>query len=209
MSNRIRLFIVGLPLGAILVTSLVIGGARPAPDLVHASGKTPAEGKHRSEDSPYAGQEQREIKALSTEEVEGLLAGKGLEFAKAAELNSYPGPRHVLDLSTELELSAGQQEQSQALFHSMQARARELGGRIVERERHLDALFAERAIDLDQLKLLTGDIAVLRGRLRAVHLAAHLEMSALLTQEQVIRYQHLRGYGIPGMESGKAHSSHH
>jgi hypothetical protein len=47
--------------------------------------------------SPYAGQAGREIKALSREEVEGLLAGQGMGYAKAAELNRYPGPAHVLE----------------------------------------------------------------------------------------------------------------
>ncbi len=42
--------------------------------------------------SPYAGQEQRSIKALSEQEVAALLAGRGAGFAKAAELNGcYPG----------------------------------------------------------------------------------------------------------------------
>ena len=40
--------------------------------------------------SPYAGEETRAIKALSAQEVESLLGGKGMGFAKAAELNGYP-----------------------------------------------------------------------------------------------------------------------
>ncbi len=39
--------------------------------------------------SPYAGQESREIKALSPEEISSLLSGKGMGFAKAAELNGF------------------------------------------------------------------------------------------------------------------------
>ena len=46
---------------------------------------------------PYSGQQGRMIKALSSKEVQGLLQGKGMGMAKAAELNQYPGPRHVLD----------------------------------------------------------------------------------------------------------------
>ena len=45
--------------------------------------------------SPYAGQETREIKALSRDEINGYLSGDGMAFAKAAELNHYPGPKHV------------------------------------------------------------------------------------------------------------------
>jgi hypothetical protein len=48
--------------------------------------------------TPYAGQQNRTIKALSDEDIVGLLKGDGMGFAKAAELNGYPGPKHVLDL---------------------------------------------------------------------------------------------------------------
>src|ERR1043166_1905183 len=44
--------------------------------------------------SPYAGQQSREIKSLSDQEIDGLKNARGLGLAKAAELNGYPGPRH-------------------------------------------------------------------------------------------------------------------
>lgn len=40
-----------------------------------------------SAESPYAGQQTREVKALSTQEVDDYLNGRGMGFAKAAELN--------------------------------------------------------------------------------------------------------------------------
>ena len=43
--------------------------------------------------SPYVGQESREIKALSPQEISDYLSGKGMGLAKAAELNGYPGQR--------------------------------------------------------------------------------------------------------------------
>jgi len=49
--------------------------------------------------SPYAGQENRTIKALSQGEIKNFLSGAGMGFAKAAELNHYPGPKHVLELA--------------------------------------------------------------------------------------------------------------
>jgi hypothetical protein len=66
--------------------------------------------------TPYAGQEQQEIKALSAEEIEGYLSGSGMGLAKAAELNHFPGPRHVLDLVEPLQLSAEQRQKTQILF---------------------------------------------------------------------------------------------
>jgi hypothetical protein len=46
--------------------------------------------------SPYAGMQTRPIKALSKQQVVDLKAGRGMGLALAAELNSYPGPIHVL-----------------------------------------------------------------------------------------------------------------
>ena len=52
--------------------------------------------------APYAGQQARTVKALSEDEVKGFLEGAGMGFAKAAELNRYPGPMHVLENADEL-----------------------------------------------------------------------------------------------------------
>ncbi len=52
--------------------------------------------------SPYVGREQREIKSLSPGDIQMYLQGHGMGMAKAAELNHYPGPKHVLDLAKEL-----------------------------------------------------------------------------------------------------------
>src|SRR5690625_7642314 len=51
-----------------------------------------------SESSPYAGEETREIKALSKSQIAGLLAGKGMGYGKSGELYGYPGPAHVLEI---------------------------------------------------------------------------------------------------------------
>jgi hypothetical protein len=56
-------------------------------------------------DMPYAGQETRTIKALSDEHIAALRKGEGMGVAKAAELNGYPGPVHVLALAAQLGLT--------------------------------------------------------------------------------------------------------
>src|SRR5262245_41365728 len=73
--------------------------------------------------SPYIGQEQQEITALSAEEVQGYLSGSGMGLAKAAELHHYPGPRHVLDLAEPLQLSAEQRQKTQSIFEEMRTEA--------------------------------------------------------------------------------------
>jgi len=64
--------------------------------------------------SPYIGQASREIKALSPQEISDYLSGKGMGLAKAAELNGYPGPAHVLELAAQLELTSEQKTKTEA-----------------------------------------------------------------------------------------------
>jgi hypothetical protein len=52
--------------------------------------------------SPYVGQELRQIKALSPQEISDFLSGKGLGLAKAAELNGYPGPARTIQPASRL-----------------------------------------------------------------------------------------------------------
>jgi len=47
---------------------------------------------------------------LSPEEVKQYLSGAGRGYAKAAELNHFPGPMHVLELADKLQLSAEQRK---------------------------------------------------------------------------------------------------
>lgn len=153
--------------------------------------------------SPYAGEEAREIKALPAEEVIQLLTGQGMGLAKAAELNHYPGPKHVLELSLRLALSAEQIARTKGIRRKMSEEAIRLGKFIIEREQKLDELFASGEIDEEGLSELTGEIGRLQGQLRAAHLKAHLEMKTLLSEHQARLYDQLRGYG-----SGHSHGQH-
>ena len=156
--------------------------------------------------SPYAGQETREIKALSRDEINGYLSGDGMSFAKAAELNHYPGPKHVLELADQLQLSQEQRRRSQLIFDEMKAKAVGLGKQLVEKERLLDSRFAAANISDAELLQLVTEISVLHGKLRAVHLAAHLTQRAALTADQLMRYDAFRGY--PGSGTHGQHDGH-
>ncbi|MDP3170404.1 MAG: periplasmic heavy metal sensor [Polaromonas sp.] len=145
--------------------------------------------------SPYAGQQTREIKALSPAQTADLLAGKGMELAKAAELNGYPGPMHTLELAAQLELSTEQKQASETLMKRHKAEARDLGAKLVEAERALDHAFSSRQIDAARLAAHTERIGQLQALLRKSHLETHLQQTALLKPEQISRYAQLRGYG--------------
>lgn len=139
------------------------------------------------------GMHKREIKALPAAELAGLLAARGLGLAQAAELNHYPGPIHVLELRDELSLTGSQLEAVQAILRTVVA-ARVIGAQLVEKERELDTAFRDAVITPSTLGRLTAEIAVLRGKLREVHLTAHLEMRPVLTPYQIEAYDRLRGY---------------
>jgi hypothetical protein len=95
-----------------------------------------------AERSRYAGWGERNIKALSPQQLEDYLEGRGMSMALPAELNGYPGPRHVLDLADELDLTADQLARTRRLFYDMRLQAIELGEQIVAREALLEGLFA-------------------------------------------------------------------
>jgi Spy/CpxP family protein refolding chaperone len=143
----------------------------------------------------------RPLKALSEDDIASLRNGDGMGFAKPAELNSYPGPRHVLALARELRLTDTQAGQVTTIRDRMSAAARPLGAELIRRERLLDQLFARGEITPERLTAETAAIGDIQGRLRAVHLAAHLETRAILTPEQVAQYDKLRGYTGTGKSS--------
>lgn len=142
----------------------------------------------------YAGQQTRDIKALSSQEQSDLLAGRGMGLARAGELNQHPGPAHVLELRDKLGLTPDQVAAVQASFRRMEAAAKPLGAELVARERDLDAQFRQRTMTPARLGPDTEAIGSLQGRLRAIHLAAHLETRAVLSPAQIAAYDMLRGY---------------
>ena len=95
---------------------------------------------------PYAGMQTRPPKALSSEELADLESGRGMGLALAGELNGYPGPRHVLELAKELNLTDAQRARTQQLFDDMKAEAVPLGQQLIAAETDLDRQFSGRTI---------------------------------------------------------------
>lgn len=144
--------------------------------------------------APYAGLQQRDIKALSEQQISDLRAGRGMSLALPAELNGFPGPAHSLELADQLRLSPEQRSKTQALFDRMQQEAKALGEEVIDSERELDRLFRDRSVVPESLASATAKAAAAQGRLRESHLRYHLAMMEVLTPEQVARYNRLRGY---------------
>lgn len=188
-----------------LLTLLLLAGCAEQEASGPPTGKV-SSGETSSEQS-YAGLEERSIRALPAEKVDDLLAGRGAGYALAAELNHYPGPRHVLDLAGELDLTAEQERTVRDVYSTMEEEAKPLGRELVDLEEGLDRSFRNEEIDEEDLVQVTDQIANTEGRLRAAHLSAHLDLKKILSPDQIATYDSLRGYaGSETPESGGAHS---
>ncbi|WP_300064404.1 hypothetical protein [uncultured Roseobacter sp.] len=149
---------------------------------------------HGHDASPYAGEQARDIKALSESDLEEIALGAGWGLALPAELNGVPGPTHLLELADALGLDARQREEIEAIRAQMQADAIAAGIVFVDAERALDTAFRMSVPDQEVLARLVADTAAARAALRLVHLQAHLRTAPLLTEDQIARYAVLRGY---------------
>jgi Spy/CpxP family protein refolding chaperone len=167
MKKLIQIFMISL-----LSTVISVSFAQEKPEMHHMN---------HNHKSHYASENHTNIKALTDEELNHLLNGEGMGLAKAGELNSYPGPKHVLDLSSELQLTTEQKERTEAIFNSMQTEAKKLGELVIEKEKELDSIFKENNPDeiLVQNKIM--EISNLMGKLRFVHLDAHIKQKEILT----------------------------
>jgi hypothetical protein len=149
---------------------------------------------HAADRSPYEGEELRSIKSLTSQEIKSLQSGGGMGFAKLAELNHYPGPKHVLELADDLDLTTSQVAETNALFEEMQLNAVGLGKELLEAEMALDQDFSKGAVSAETLEGALLRIGEIRAQLRYVHLEAHIRQQRLLTTDQISKYDESRGY---------------
>ncbi len=183
---------------AATVTTIAIAAEKSADPVTGRHG--PVDSSGGTLRSPYAALPGTAATGLLPEEVEGLTKGTGMALALAAEVNGYPGPRHVLDAAGtgQLELRADQREAIQRIYDRMLAEAKAKGQEILQVEEQLARRFRHGQIDEANLREIVGHIGQLRAELRYIHLRTHLETKSLLTAEQVVRYNALRGYDAGG-----------
>lgn len=156
-----------------------------------------AQMQHHSEhtqQSPYAGQQNRAITSLSADDQQALLKGQGWGLAKSAELNGVPGPAHLLELADQIDLSTEQRLLIRALFEQMQRQAIVLGLEYIAAERALDDYFKEGQLNDQSLKEKVQEAAQARADLRFLHLSYHHRTLDIISPEQVQAYNNLRGY---------------
>lgn len=144
--------------------------------------------------SPYRGMEQRHIKSLSEKDIDDLRTGRGWGLALPAELNGVPGPAHLLELKEQIGLSTDQVDQIQSIFKAMQTEAKAAGERFIAAEAAIEAAFRDGGVTSERLRALIEASAAAKAELRFVHLSRHIETPALLSEDQIARYNELRGY---------------
>ena len=164
-----------------------------------------APGLAPAQHSAYTGQQDRQIKALSDDEIKQYRSGAGMGYARAAELNAFPGPMHVLELADQLALSPEQRTATKGLMDAHKAEAGAIVVRLVEADRTLDRLFAGGKLDQPGLASQVRTVAALYGEYRLSHLETHRRMHAILTAEQVRRYDELRGYAEERQRGTRQH----
>jgi hypothetical protein len=147
--------------------------------------------------SPYTAEQNRTIKSLSDTDILSLQSGTGEVYgglAKSAELNGYPGPRHVLDLASELNMTEEQQIGIEVIYNNMRNQAVPVGLQIIEIEKQVENSFANNTIREQSLQMLLDLSSHLYGQLRYIHLSSHLKVMDALTPQQVNTYNEIRGY---------------
>lgn len=76
----------------------------------------------------------------------------------------------------------------------MKAEAIAAGDQLISPERELDKELVARSIAPESPARLTKDIGLGQGVVRAAHLRYHLETVAILSPDQVAKYNAARGY---------------
>jgi Spy/CpxP family protein refolding chaperone len=123
---------------------------------------------------------------------DNLLNGEGAGQGMYAEAHGYPGPKHVLDMQKDLQLSDEQKKSVQNIFDEMKSRAKELGQAIVKIEVELNSAFADGMISEKSVRDDSEEIGRIRGKLRSVHLIAHIKTKKVLNETQLAKYKKMR-----------------
>jgi Spy/CpxP family protein refolding chaperone len=124
---------------------------------------------------------------------EALLKGLGMGVAMIADSNNYPGPKRVLELKEDLNLTRDQIKKTEALDKVVSSSAVAKGEEIVQAEEELSRLFEAATISEKTLRTKLEEIGKLRADLRFIHLQAHLRMKQILTPDQLKKYSEIKG----------------
>lgn len=133
------------------------------------------------------------LSGVSEQEKEALLKGGGLGAGMIAMMNGYPGPKHVLEMGDELELTDAQRESIGTIYGKVKAESVKYGTELVEKDEALAAMFTSGSVDTGDVEKLAREIGELQGRVRAEHLNAHVKTYDALTPAQREKLSSMQG----------------
>src|SRR5262245_43281000 len=160
----------GLTFALAFTTAVAVGGSVSAQHARH--------GQHGG------GQPHHLVAQRCIEEFQAVVAdGRRFGMAVPADQNRYHGPMHILELKDRLKLTPDQEARAREQLAAVRAELPK-SRRLLDTERRLEQLFADRTTTEDNVRAAVADIERAHTEVRLVHLLAHLRARDLLTEEQ-------------------------
>jgi Spy/CpxP family protein refolding chaperone len=97
-------------------------------------------------------------------------------------------------MAEKINLTGEQKRKIQKIYNDMKVAAVTLGKQLIRLEKELNNGFSNSTINQTLLEKSVREIEKVRAKLRLVHLSTHLQTPNILTNEQIILYNKLRGY---------------
>ncbi|MDB5013658.1 MAG: hypothetical protein JWQ25_1860 [Daejeonella sp.] len=125
--------------------------------------------------------------------VDSSKIAKAVEMVKVAEVNNYPDPCRVIEISNHLKLTPAQLSKLTTIKSSLEFKAKEMDGFINQQEKKLNDLFASGKAEEGSIIYYTNKLGLYEGELRNAYLQAHLKTRYVLTPAQLNKYNQLEG----------------
>jgi len=105
-----------------------------------------------------------------------------------ANHNHYPAPQKVLLWQKELQLNDRQKAAIGSINKELQRKVNEMNGFLITNERTMDSLFRYKKVNNGLLIFYTNRYGLYQGELRNALLQACLKTEAILTEQQIKKY---------------------
>jgi len=133
------------------------------------------------------------VRTLNRQQYDAYLKGTASdEMATVAEMNHYPMPDKVLELSNQLDLSTVQIKKITEVNTQMHRRRLQIGGSIISNEKMLDSLFKTRKMTDGSLIFYTNRHGLYQGELKNAILQACIATEKLLSAQQITKLEALQ-----------------
>jgi hypothetical protein len=147
---------------------------------------------------PVLAQDAPVLSTVPADDVAALMAGRETGLAQLAEHHLWPSPLTVLEHQVELNLAPDQVRTARQIETEMEAEGREIGRAWLAIEVELEEAFRSGRASKGKVATMVMRSGELRAQLRALQLAAHIQMRPHLTVEQLDIYSRLPARAATG-----------